>query len=166
MSMFSFQAIHNFRVASSLACTVVYRLCQCSLFKQFTTGTRTTSKWKRLFIDYVNVLFSSNSQQLSPKPNLTPSCLSIMSMFSFQAIHNEGLGVLFFQLLFIDYVNVLFSSNSQQLKILSFKNLVVYRLCQCSLFKQFTTPFVIHSPATKLFIDYVNVLFSSNSQQP
>ena len=139
MSMFSFQAIHNFLCVSMWWYTVVYRLCQCSLFKQFTTPPATTHRPHVLFIDYVNVLFSSNSQQVHVRPWRQHRCLSIMSMFSFQAIHNSG-------------------SPSLQTYI------VVYRLCQCSLFKQFTTMKPYIAIANELFIDYVNVLFSSNSQ--
>ena len=113
MSMFSFQAIHNRRLKILFFIQVVYRLCQCSLFKQFTT--------------------------VSIKTHTFMSCLSIMSMFSFQAIHNKGEWCL------------------QPLN-------VVYRLCQCSLFKQFTTNDVWEAQQEALFIDYVNVLFSSNSQ--
>ena len=114
MSMFSFQAIHNETVISFNPNAVVYRLCQCSLFKQFTTQA---------------------SQQTRQS-----CCLSIMSMFSFQAIHNLGVG-------------------TAQIPG------VVYRLCQCSLFKQFTTSRLLSDCLALLFIDYVNVLFSSNSQR-
>ena len=62
MSMFSFQAIHNLFHFSIFTFQVVYRLCQCSLFKQFTTNSELGSEKIVLFIDYVNVLFSSNSQ--------------------------------------------------------------------------------------------------------
>ena len=137
--MFSFQAIHNVK--------------------------RRLPQRQGLFIDYVNVLFSSNSQRLAPRRRTSHRCLSIMSMFSFQAIHNKEL---------------------ERKCLLS----VVYRLCQCSLFKQFTTcrscicgsvrclsimsmfSFqAIHNWTLAsncvcgLFIDYVNVLFSSNSQR-
>ena len=114
MSMFSFQAIHNSAGVYSRCWFVVYRLCQCSLFKQFTTGIVDKNGNRMLFIDYVNVLFSSNSQLPSIVWTVIRCCLSIMSMFSFQAIHN-GMCQLFSVCL------------------------VVYRLCQCSLFKQFTT---------------------------
>ncbi len=114
MSMFSFQAIHNEEFFDLLLLKVVYRLCQCSLFKQFTTLCRHHGGEQRLFIDYVNVLFSSNSQLLELERTELDGCLSIMSMFSFQAIHN-------FRILFQSF------------------SFVVYRLCQCSLFKQFTT---------------------------
>ena len=67
-------------------------------------------------------------------------------------------------MLFIDYVNVLFSSNSQLRSYLTAQDEVVYRLCQCSLFKQFTTVAHRQGGNRQLFIDYVNVLFSSNSQ--
>ena len=113
MSMFSFQAIHNILEPSHTPRIVVYRLCQCSLFKQFTT---------EFFL----------------QPSLS-GCLSIMSMFSFQAIHNPKWRT-------------------------STKSPVVYRLCQCSLFKQFTTGILLQGAEVVLFIDYVNVLFSSNSQ--
>ncbi len=139
MSMFSFQAIHNPYPCYSSRNSVVYRLCQCSLFKQFTTS-RTTTKLStrclsimsmfsfqaihniankrivdhKLFIDYVNVLFSSNSQLVNGYVRMLISCLSIMSMFSFQAIHNCRTRT-------------------------EWGLWVVYRLCQCSLFKQFTT---------------------------
>ena len=93
----------------------------------------------QLFIDYVNVLFSSNSQLLIAFCRRFQRCLSIMSMFSFQAIHND---------------------NMTDVMTLA----VVYRLCQCSLFKQFTTAQAPPRRKEQLFIDYVNVLFSSNSQ--
>ena len=140
MSMFSFQAIHNalnsvvrtnqvvyrlcqcslfkqFTTYGGSAARdprVVYRLCQCSLFKQFTTGSKNSFNRVVLFIDYVNVLFSSNSQPTRLGQRMRVGCLSIMSMFSFQAIHNPS---------------------SAKVRI----PVVVYRLCQCSLFKQFTT---------------------------
>ena len=114
MSMFSFQAIHNRYERKRETEPVVYRLCQCSLFKQFTTGGKHIGRSFLLFIDYVNVLFSSNSQLPTAVCRHRGSCLSIMSMFSFQAIHNY-------------------------LQYYSRGYLVVYRLCQCSLFKQFTT---------------------------
>ena len=139
MSMFSFQAIHNYPCFEHIDTTVVYRLCQCSLFKQFTTRQVAQFTVSGLFIDYVNVLFSSNSQltsidvshidvvyrlcqcslfkQFTTAKDITTNdicCLSIMSMFSFQAIHNTTEG--------------------------NWKDVsVVYRLCQCSLFEQFTT---------------------------
>ena len=140
MSMFSFQAIHNLPPFSMASLPVVYRLCQCSLFKQFTTDRLLIYYDTLLFIDYVNVLFSSNSQRNSLPPSARSCCLSIMSMFSFQAIHNCRL---------------------PQPR----PNPVVYRLCQCSLFKQFTTGGVQEVTVRALFIDYVNVLFSSNSQR-
>ena len=213
MSMFSFQAIHNQGCSRLQGPPVVYRLCQCSLFKQFTTCVH--HRWLllrclsimsmfsfqaihnldetinivfRLFIDYVNVLFSSNSQPHRTLLAACSCCLSIMSMFSFQAIHNVFVPVcaseavvyrlcqcsLFKQFttklhgifhrdeLFIDYVNVLFSSNSQPISSTIIPLAVVYRLCQCSLFKQFTTAAICMIYSTELFIDYVNVLFSSN----
>ena len=152
MSMFSFQAIHNQAAVHQHPPWVVYRLCQCSLFKQFTTIFLSFCHSFMLFIDYVNVLFSSNSQQRGwfgrnhavvyrlCQCSLFKQFTTIMSMFSFQAIHNS------FQASCI-------------------LNSVVYRLCQCSLFKQFTTEYcrLFHRP--RLFIDYVNVLFSSNSQR-
>ena len=114
MSMFSFQAIHNGSRAGAYRARVVYRLCQCSLFKQFTTLRYTLCVQILLFIDYVNVLFSSNSQLAHAFSCNRWRCLSIMSMFSFQAIHNS-----------IVHMSIMID--------------VVYRLCQCSLFKQFTT---------------------------
>ena len=141
MSMFSFQAIHNDETFFDSPVWVVYRLCQCSLFKQFTTFDADEVRPIELFIDYVNVLFSSNSQLRSGVIDAMQSCLSIMSMFSFQAIHND---------------ETFFDSPVW----------VVYRLCQCSLFKQFTTLRGHPRRHTQLFIDYVNVLFSSNSQLP
>ena len=139
MSMFSFQAIHNSGKPISKPCVVVYRLCQCSLFKQFTTNRSGTQYHSWLFIDYVNVLFSSNSQLRAGLLTEVVSCLSIMSMFSFQAIHNLFGWIYDCVALFIDYVNVLFSSNSQRATCGRCLRIVVYRLCQCSLFKQFTT---------------------------
>ena len=139
MSMFSFQAIHNTWNDGGQPRAVVYRLCQCSLFKQFTTAYRVLQTFPALFIDYVNVLFSSNSQRQYDRRNDLGRCLSIMSMFSFQAIHNGA-------------------------STAPAKRTVVYRLCQCSLFKQFTTERHRNFPLQQLFIDYVNVLFSSNSQ--
>ena len=216
MSMFSFQAIHNEPAQDGAGAYVVYRLCQCSLFKQFTTVFGYQRPWYELFIDYVNVLFSSNSQLYCCSLCFFWCCLSIMSMFSFQAIHNvpclqDSPPLVVYRLcqcslfkqfttvrvhllddlgLFIDYVNVLFSSNSQPnldtangcicclsiMSMFSFQAIhnnqafqrmglrVVYRLCQCSLFKQFTTDEDTKKSYRWLFIDYVNVLFSSNSQ--
>ena len=46
MSMFSFQAIHNQKSGNTPGAEVVYRLCQCSLFKQFTT-LRIVEKYMR-----------------------------------------------------------------------------------------------------------------------
>ena len=86
MSMFSFQAIHNQVWQVCSVPIVVYRLCQCSLFKQFTTPVASPHSIAVLFIDYVNVLFSSNSQRRLVSTRATSCCLSIMSMFSFQAI--------------------------------------------------------------------------------
>ena len=40
----------------------------------------------------------------------------------------------------------------------------VYRMCQCPLFKQFTTRLGVLSPTPLVFIVCVNVLFLSNSQ--
>ena len=139
MSMFSFQAIHNEPPPQTSSPDVVYRLCQCSLFKQFTTDDGDSLEVRALFIDYVNVLFSSNSQLSNIARKTEKSCLSIMSMFSFQAIHNPK------------------EENPATVA-------VVYRLCQCSLFKQFTTVIELQLQQESLFIDYVNVLFSSNSQ--
>ena len=138
--MFSFQAIHNSKHCREGRWLVVYRLCQCSLFKQFTTDTGQVVTSHSLFIDYVNVLFSSNSQLQFLQKISNLCCLSIMSMFSFQAIHNER-------------------------RIQLLRACVVYRLCQCSLFKQFTTSHPHNNSQFSLFIDYVNVLFSSNSQR-
>ena len=156
MSMFSFQAIHNMLQRYEECARVVYRLCQCSLFKQFTTVCQIGCQQFWLFIDYVNVLFSSNSQLATIQTRLTSGCLSIMSMFSFQAIHNIEFIVCPVDVLFIDYVNVLFSSNSQRNKQTLRPHEVVYRLCQCSLFKQFTTNHLV------LFFD-AKVRFFSDS---
>ena len=165
MSMFSFQAIHNHSgggcAVSGLFIDYVNVLFS-SNSQQKKTGRKPGIK---LFIDYVNVLFSSNSQRWILSYRLQKCCLSIMSMFSFQAIHNAQMQRLRSLKLFIDYVNVLFSSNSQLYRLVASKAksclsimsmfsfqaihnplfswnvmfLVVYRLCQCSLFKQFTT---------------------------
>ena len=114
VSMFSFQAIHN----------------------------RLGVKGWMMMLSFisVNVLFSSNSQRMTNNKKPLRSCHLSVSMFSFQAIHNCCHVVLFlFKLSFIS-VNVLFSSNSQLLRLLvKLFNVVIYQ-CQCSLFKQFTTP--------------------------
>ena len=89
-------------------------MCQCPLFKQFTTE------------------------------------------FSDNYIH-EGV--------FIVCVNVLFLSNSQQQRQSDFSRSGVYRMCQCPLFKQFTTAVLGVDMYDKVFIVCVNVLFLSNSQQ-
>ena len=67
--------------------------------------------------------------------------------------------------MFIINVNVLFLSNSQLRRNGTFGVVGVYHQCQCSLFKQFTTPYCCQPPATRVFIINVNVLFLSNSQQ-
>ena len=166
MSMFSFQAIHNFGLLYLDRRLVVYRLCQCSLFKQFTTWLGSCCDICRLFIDYVNVLFSSNSQLIRPLKShvLVVYRLCQCSLFKQFTTLSQTAGEI--RGLFIDYVNVLFSSNSQHTLILilmiygclsimsmfsfqaihnpsiwlAWRDAVVYRLCQCSLFKQFTTP--------------------------
>ena len=69
------------------------------------------------------------------------------------------------RLLFIVCVNVLFLSNSQPLADRPCGESVVYRMCQCSLFKQFTTDGTLADEVAQLFIVCVNVLFLSNSQR-
>ena len=66
--------------------------------------------------------------------------------------------------LFIINVNVLFLSNSQLRRVSGPQYIVVYHQCQCSLFKQFTTPVNYKLRIRWLFIINVNVLFLSNSQ--
>ena len=113
MSMFSFQAIHNRKGLQHDVRYVVYRLCQCSLFKQFTT--------------------------VSCAMFLVNCCLSIMSMFSFQAIHNcSWLLCCYFCVVYRLCQCSLFKQFTTN-TINDTVNIVVYRLCQCSLFKQFTT---------------------------
>ena len=144
---------------------VVYRLCQCSLFKQFTTNSAQELNHIWLFIDYVNVLFSSNSQRPKLCSTHQSGCLSIMSMFSFQAIHNLR-GERSARPPSCLSIMSMFSFQAIHNGVEEFvqQGGVVYRLCQCSLFKQFTTYEVRPTHAGWLFIDYVNVLFSSNSQ--
>ena len=88
-------------------------MCQCPLFKQFTTAVGAAGGILGVFIVCVNVLFLSNSQ-----------------------LSNTG--------------------NSYQLG--------VYRICQCPLFKQFTTRQADKPQQHMVFIVCVNVLFLSNSQ--
>ena len=162
--LFSSNSQHE--VGKDGARTVVYRLCQCSLFKQFTTDWLAFSVHLWLFIDYVNVLFSSNSQLTSISTSERFGCLSIMSMFSFQAIHNGsrrsmGGKPVVYRLcqcsLFKQFTTIfkkmkkkksclsimsMFSFQAIHNSVLchNIETVVVYRLCQCSLFKQFTTP--------------------------
>jgi len=70
-----------------------------------------------VFIINVNVLFLSNSQ------------LTVTSCYRFSV--------------FIINVNVLFLSNSQLYASTYGTNFGVYHQCQCSLFKQFTTIFLV-----------------------
>ena len=113
VSMFSFQAIHN-----SSAVRISLPLLS--------------------FIS-VNVLFSSNSQQGKVFFHQPHNCHLSVSMFSFQAIHNQcGLHV-------------------------GGPEIVIYQ-CQCSLFKQFTTITYYMCACGLLSFISVNVLFSSNSQ--
>jgi len=65
---------------------------------------------------------------------------------------------------FIVCVNVLFLSNSQLVGTRDKIEAGVYRMCQCPLFKQFTTDGRHHIMAPMVFIVCVNVLFLSNSQ--
>ena len=163
--MFSFQAIHNCQFRRYKDLSVVYRLCQCSLFKQFTTLNEARNTIARLFIDYVNVLFSSNSQPWRSTWLITPvvyrlcQCSLFKQFTTIKEIKKYGL------LLFIDYVNVLFSSNSQPY------SLTIKSLNSClSIMSMFSFQ-AIHNWELNmlmlilLFIDYVNVLFSSNSQR-
>jgi len=89
-------------------------MCQCPLFKQFTTRMAAGSLLRLVFIVCVNVLFLSNSQPSASPP--TPT-------------------------------------------------IGVYRMCQCPLFKQFTTWGRVQPRTAAVFIVCVNVLFLSNSQQ-
>ena len=188
--MFSFQAIHNMLLQLNDGYIVVIYQCQCSLFKQFTTVFHLPLLNVKLSFISVNVLFSSNSQLTCSPISSMKRCHLSVSMFSFQAIHNvievtDGM----LKLSFIS-VNVLFSSNSQlqpvfedggmgchlSVSMFSFQAIhnkgpsdlraaaVVIYQCQCSLFKQFTTPSLTHSPEMLLSFISVNVLFSSNSQ--
>ena len=61
----------------------VYHQCQCSLFKQFTTGCQLSILYFVVFIINVNVLFLSNSQLNLCIEFCNSWCLSSMSMFSF-----------------------------------------------------------------------------------
>ena len=88
--------------------------CQCSLFKQFTTGGKLPRKLGGVSTINVNVLFLSNSQ----RGRLSPAAASQVSTIN---------------------VNVLFLSNSQPWLSLSARLPGVNYQCQCSLFKQFTT---------------------------
>ena len=83
-------------------------MCQCPLFKQFTTGDVVVAEKTAVFIVCVNVLFLSNSQR-----GVCP-CIGVLSD---------------------------------------------YRMCQCPLFKQFTTIVVDVRLAAQVFIVSVNVLF-------
>ena len=67
--------------------------------------------------------------------------------------------------MFIVCVNVLFLSNSQLTTKTPINNEGVYRMCQCPLFKQFTTGCAAAHTVVKVFIVCVNVLFLSNSQR-
>ena len=164
MSMFSFQAIHNFVVRFAVEVVVVYRLCQCSLFKQFTTNDRPQRQGLWLFIDYVNVLFQAihnMCREYIPLP-LVVYRLCQCSLFKQFTTADTHCGM--YGELFIDYVNVLFSSNSQR-----FVWQCVPGRCCLSIMSMFSFQaihnrcrhFLLHHV---LFIDYVNVLFSSNSQ--
>ena len=139
-------------------------MCQCSLFKQFTTSGMRNWERDRLFIVCVNVLFLSNSQQESychiHWPVVYRMCqCSLFKQFTTVSLLNCG-----GHLLFIVCVNVLFLSNSQRWAVPWFRGCVVYRMCQCSLFKQFTTLLLKMFWVRRLFIVCVNVLFLSNSQ--
>ena len=68
------------------------------------------------------------------------------------------------KLVFIVCVNVLFLSNSQLGYCSQSIGLGVYRMCQCPLFKQFTTGQHDYPRTVEVFIVCVNVLFLSNSQ--
>ena len=89
-------------------------MCQCPLFKQFTTNSTTRNVLGGVFIVCVNVLFLSNSQ--------------------------------------------LYADTFMQ-------RVSVYRMCQCPLFKQFTTKAISILSGFLVFIVCVNVLFLSNSQR-
>ena len=139
VSMFSFQAIHNCRQMFRFLSWIVIYQCQCSLFKQFTTGRGAISNRVGLSFISVNVLFSSNSQPIRGGGESSFYCHLSVSMFSFQAIHNSLAEQMFYSELSFISVNVLFSSNSQRMvRIRPDISVVIYQ-CQCSLFKQFTT---------------------------
>ena len=143
---------------------VVYHQCQCSLFKQFTTGIGCRIKNHPLFIINVNVLFLSNSQRKQLDGGHCSVVYHQCQCSLFKQFTTQGGGQRGEVPLFIINVNVLFLSNSQQCVKHYHLHSVVYHQCQCSLFKQFTTVLDMLQHFLPLFIINVNVLFLSNSQ--
>ena len=144
----------------------VYRMCQCPLFKQFTTNTPQRYNLFWVFIVCVNVLFLSNSQH---EHGCNIQGLGVYRMcqcplFKQFTTNTPQRYNLFW--VFIVCVNVLFLSNSQHNLMTGEIKKGVYRMCQCPLFKQFTTKRGQDCHVRLVFIVCVNVLFLSNSQQP
>ena len=139
-------------------------MCQCPLFKQFTTRSHDSIDVVWVFIVCVNVLFLSNSQ-LTDRGNMKPfgvyrmcQCPLFKQFTTTSCVKEPQMGV------FIVCVNVLFLSNSQRLTTSHRVLKGVYRMCQCPLFKQFTTLVLMGLYLYLVFIVCVNVLFLSNSQ--
>ena len=141
--------------------------CQCLLFKQFTTIPTIKRLKKRCQRTIVNVYFSSNSQLVDPNDLPKWDVKELLSMFTFQAIHNW-----IFLLLVVCFrcqrtiVNVYFSSNSQPAVTVMF----VVSGCQRTIVNvYFSSNSQPTSQSDNLRLrcqrTIVNVYFSSNSQQ-
>jgi len=117
----------------------VYRMCQCPLFKQFTTTVGMFGDAVKVFIVCVNVLFLSNSQQYSITYGVVRGVYRMCQCPLFKQFTTVAIVFIVTDMVFIVCVNVLFLSNSQRRMPTSARLRGVYRMCQCPLFKQFTT---------------------------
>jgi len=116
-------------------------MCQCPLFKQFTTYVKDYIDDPEVFIVCVNVLFLSNSQLKVLKMNNKEGVYRMCQCPLFKQFTTVQERLAFEHQVFIVCVNVLFLSNSQHKEVAGNHYKGVYRMCQCPLFKQFTTDF-------------------------
>ena len=117
-----------------------------------------------MFIVCVNVLFLSNSQHAPMLRQRSTGVYRMCQCPLFKQFTTNFVLVVMVVMVFIVCVNVLFLSNSQRIGEETIVSRGVYRMCQCPLFKQFTTEEELRMLANEVFIVCVNVLFLSNSQ--
>ena len=140
LSMFTFQAIHNSTLLNIYNKQMSKSYYQCLLFKQFTTAFSVSLVFSQCQRAIINVYFSSNSQPPRRSGRRSGNVKELLSMSTFQAIHNfrscrhssPGMSKSYYQcLLFKQFTTVVHPVVEGLLMSKSYY--------QCLLFKQFTT---------------------------